>query len=135
IVIALFSIQLIFVHIQVIKISQVKQKMSTAMRVDITQRIEKTSYKEFHKQQVGTYASWLSKHLSTIDTVGFDDFYALLSGMIATLTSTVALFFFQWSLVLWTLIAGMITGFLPKIFEKQMAKASLNTTKENERFL
>ncbi|HIZ71400.1 MAG TPA: ABC transporter ATP-binding protein/permease [Candidatus Atopostipes pullistercoris] len=135
IVIALFSIQLIFVRIQVIKISQVKQKMSTAIRVDITQRIEKTSYKEFHKHQVGTYASWLSNDLSTIETVGFDQFYALLSGAIATLTSTVALFFFHWSLVLWTLIAGMITIFLPKIFEKQMAKASLNTTKENERFL
>ena len=79
IVIALFSIQLIFVRIQVIKISQVKQKMSTAIRVDITQRIEKTSYKEFHKHQVGTYASWLSNDLSTIETVGFDQFYALLS--------------------------------------------------------
>src|SRR5690625_1413111 len=109
--------------------------MSTAQRIEITQRIEKTSYKEFHKHQVGTYASWLSNDLSTIETVGFDQFYALLSGAIATLTSTVALFFFHWSLVLWTLIAGMITVFLPKIFEKQMAKASLNTTKENERFL
>lgn len=135
IVLGLFAIQLIFVRLQIIKISQVKQKMATAIRTDITQRIEKTSYNEFHKRQVGTYASWLSNDLSTIETVGFDNFYALLTGAIATLTSVIALFFFHWSLVLWTVVAGALTIFLPKIFEKQMAKSSLNTTKENERFL
>src|SRR5699024_8991776 len=135
IVLGLFAIQLIFVRLQIIKISQVKQKMATAIRTDITQRIEKTSYNEFHKRQVGTYASWLSNDLSTIETVGFDNFYALLTGSIATLTSVIALLFFHWSLVLWTVVAGALTIFLPKIFEKQMAKSSLNTTKENERFL
>src|SRR5690625_5022334 len=78
IVLALFGVQFIFVRLQIIKISQVKQKMATAIRLDITQRIEKTSYNEFHKRQVGTYASWLSNDLSTIETVGFDQFYALL---------------------------------------------------------
>ena len=135
IVLGLFAIQLIFVRLQIIKISQVKQKMATAIRVDITQRMEKTSYNEFHKRQVGTYASWLSNDLSTIESVGFDNFYALLTGAIATLTSVIALFFFHWSLVLWTIIAGTLTVFLPKIFEKQMAEASLKTTKENEYFL
>ena len=135
IVLGLFAIQLIFVRLQIIKISQVKQKMATAIRTDITQRIEKMGYNEFHKRQVGTYASWLSNDLSTIETVGFDNFYALLTGSIATLTSVIALLFFHWSLVLWTVVAGALTIFLPKIFEKQMAKSSLNTTKENERFL
>src|SRR5699024_5363260 len=108
IVLRLFAIQLIFVRLQKIKISQIKQKMATAIRVDITQRMEKTSYNEFHKRQVGTYASWLSNDLSTIESVGFDNFYALLTGAIATLTSVIALFFFHWSLVLWTIIAGTL---------------------------
>src|SRR5699024_1416135 len=135
IVLGLFAIQLIFVRLQIIKISQVKQKMATAIRTDITQRIEKTSYNEFHKRQVGTYASWLSNDLSTIETVGFDNFYALLTGAIATLTSVISLLFLHWSLVLWTVVAGPLTIFLPKIFEKQMAKSSLNTTDECERFV
>jgi ABC-type bacteriocin/lantibiotic exporter with double-glycine peptidase domain len=135
IVLALFGVQFIFVRLQIIKISQVKQKMATAIRLDITQRIEKTSYNEFHKRQVGTYASWLSNDLSTIETVGFDNFYNLLSGVIATLTSIIALFFFHWSLVVWAIMSGALTIFLPKIVEKQMAQASLDTTKENEYFL
>lgn len=135
IVLSLFGIQLIFVRLQIIKISQVKQKMATAIRKDITERIEHTSYSEFHTRQIGTYASWLSNDLTTIETVGFDNFYTILSGMIATVTSIIALFFFHWSLVVWAIIAGALTVFLPKIFEKQMADASLFTTQENEHFL
>jgi len=135
IIFGLFGIQFIFVRLQIIKISQIKQKMATAIRTDITKRIENTSYSEFHTRQVGTYASWLSNDLSTIETVGFDNFYTMVSGLISTLTSVVALFFFHWSLVVWTIISGAITIFLPKLFEKQMADASLFTTQENERFL
>jgi len=135
IILALFGLQFIFVRLQIIKISQVKQKMATAIRTDITKRIEGASYSEFHKRQVGTYASWLSNDLSSIETVGFDNFYTMLSGMIATFTSIIALFFFHWSLVVWALISGAMTIFLPKIFDKQMADASLATTRENEQFL
>lgn len=135
VVLVLFGIQFIFIRLQIIKVSQVKQKMATAIREDITKKIENTSYKEFHKRQVGTYVSWLSNDLSTIESTGFDQFYTFLSGITATITSIAALFFFHWSLVLWTFIAGTITIYLPKIFEKRMAKASLNTTQENEQFL
>ena len=134
IILGLFGVQLIFVRLQIIKTSQVKQKMATAIRTDITERIETASYSEFHMRQVGTYASWLSNDLSTIETVGFDNFYAILSGIIATLTSIIALFFFHWSLVVWALIAGALTIFLPKIFEKKMAQASLHTTQERALF-
>lgn len=135
IVFLLFGIQFVFIRLQIIKISQVKQKMSTAIRKDITERIEKTSYSEFHTRQVGTYTSWLSNDITAIESAGFDQFYALLSGAIATFTSIIALFFFHWSLVIWSLFAGGLTIYLPKIFEKQMAQTSLNTSQENEQFL
>lgn len=131
----LFAIQLIFIRFQMIKITQVEQKMATAIRTDVTKRMEEASYSEFHKRQVGTYASWLSNDLSTIETAGFDNLYSILSGIIASFTSVIALFYFHWSLVLITLLTGALTLWLPKLVEKQMAKASLFTTQENERFL
>lgn len=135
IILLLFSIQLIFIRLQIIQISKVKQKMATAIRTDITKRLEKTSYQSFHQKSVGTYASWLSNDLNTVESVAFDNFYNLLSGVIATITSVIALFYFHWSLVLWAFFAGGLTIWLPKIFEKQMAKTSLFMTQENERFL
>lgn len=134
-VIGLFTIYFIFTRIQIVKISETKQKMATAIRTDITKQIEKASYNEFHTRQVGTYTSWLSNDLATIETDGFDNFYFILEGVIASMASIIALFYFHWSLVLWAIFAGALTIWLPKLLEKQMAQASLFTTQENERFL
>lgn len=134
-ILVLFIIYLFFTRIQIIKISQTKQKIATEIRTDITKRIEKTSYKHFHERQVGTYASWLSNDISIIEGEAFGNLYLMLTGIVGSFTSVLALFFFHWSLGLLTLVVGGLTILLPKIFQKQMAEASLATTKENERFL
>lgn len=134
-ILALFIVYLIFTHFQIVKISQAKQKMATAIRTDITTRIEKTSYNHFHDRQVGTYVSWLSNDIATIEVTAFDNLYQMLTGLIGSLTSIVALFFFHWSLGLWTLVIGGATILLPKIFQKQMGEASLFATKQSEHFL
>lgn len=126
---------LIFTYVQIVKVSQTKQKMLTAIRGDITHRIEQTSYSNFHERQVGTYTSWLSNDMTTIETQTFDGFYNVLSGLIATVTSVIALLFFHWTLVLWSFFAGAVTLLLPRLYEKKMSEASLFTTQENERFL
>lgn len=126
---------LIFTYVQIIRVSQTKQKMLTAIRGDITRRIEQTSYSNFHKRQVGTYASWLSNDMTTIETQTFDGFYNVLSGLIATVTSVIALLFFHWTLVLWSFFAGAVTLLLPRLYEKKMSESALFTTQENERFL
>jgi len=126
---------LFFTFLQINKTSQVKQKMLTAIREDITLRIEQTSFSGFHERQVGTYASWLSNDMSTIESQAFEGFYAVLSGIIASLTSLVALFYFHWSLVVWSFAAGTLTLLLPKLYEKKMGEAALFATQENERFL
>lgn len=130
-----FLFFLMFTYVQIIKVTQTKQKMLTAIRADITLRIEQTSYSSFHERQVGTYASWLSNDMTTIETQTFDGFYNVLSGLIATVTSVIALLFFHWTLVLWSFFAGGVTLLLPRLYEKKMSEASLFTTQENERFL
>ncbi|WP_208560245.1 ABC transporter ATP-binding protein [Marinilactibacillus kalidii] len=126
---------LVFTFFQINVMSRVKQRMLTAIRQSITERLEKVSYKVFHEKQVGTYASWLSNDMNTIEVSAFDECYTVLSGLIATTTSVIALFFFHWSIVLLSFLIGALTLWLPKLFEKQLAAASLATTKENEVFL
>ena len=64
----IFMIYLFFSYILINKKSQTKQKMATAIRTDVTKRMEQTSYSNFHTKPVGTYASWLSNDLNTIET-------------------------------------------------------------------
>jgi ABC-type multidrug transport system, ATPase and permease components len=130
-----FMIFLGFTYLKIVKQNQTIQKMVTAIRADITSRIEKTSYNGFHEKQVGTYASWLSNDMNTIETQAYSRFYDVAAGLIGTLTAIIALFFYHWSLVIWSLLAAGITLLLPRLLEKQMNEATLKTTQENERFL
>lgn len=130
-----FLFLLFFTYLHIVKTSQTKQKMLTAIREDITSKIESTSYSHFHDRQVGTYASWLSNDMSMIETQSFDGFYSVLTGIIASVTSITALFFFNWSLVVWSLAAAGLTLLLPRLYQKKMAASTLHTTQENERFL
>lgn len=124
-----------FTYLLIVKQTQTIQKMVTAIREDITKRIQQTSYKGFHEKKVGTYTSWLSNDMHTIESQTFEGIYQVISGIIGTISSVVALFFFHWSLVVWSLLVAGITLLLPKIYQKKMGEASLATTKENERFL
>ena len=131
----IFMFLLVFTYLRIVKQTKTIQKMVTSIREDITLRMEKTSYNSFHEKQVGTYASWLSNDINTIETESFTALYTVLSGIIATITSVIGLLFFHWSLVVWSLVATGITLLLPKIYEKKMGEAALKTTQENERFL
>src|SRR5690625_752310 len=134
-ILGVYLVFLFFLNFEINKQSQTMQIMSTAVRKDITERIEETSYSDFHKKQVGTYAAWLSTDINTIETQGFDQFYAVIKGLIATATAVVGLFVFHWSIVIWTLFVSGLTLLLPTLYQKKLAKASLKTTEEGERFL
>lgn len=132
---AVFMLFLVFLSFQINKISETKQKMATAIRIDVTKRMEQTSYANFHKKQVSTYTSWLSNDLNTIEGSAFNEFYSVLSGIIGTVTSIIALLTFHWSILVLTLAIAGLTLLLPRIYQKKLSEASLFTTKENERFL
>lgn len=126
---------LLFTYLQIVKQNQAIQKMVTAIREDITTRMEQTSYNDFHEKQVGTYTSWLSNDMNTIETQTYSGIYTVASGIISTITSAIALFFFHWSLVLWSFIVAGLTLLLPRIYQNKLGEAALATTQGNEQFL
>lgn len=132
---AVYMIFLFFTYLQVVKQNQTIQKMVTAIREDITTRMEQTSYNGFHEKQIGTYTSWLSNDINTIEGQTYSGIYTVASGIIGTITSAIALLFFHWSIVVWSFIVAGITLLLPRIYQKKLAEATLATTEENEEFL
>lgn len=131
----IYLVFLVFLNFEIVKQSQTMQMMSTSIRLDITERMERTSYAGFHEKQVGTYASWLSTDINTIESHGFDQFYSVVKGIISAITAIVGLFVFHWSIIVWTLFVSGLTLLLPRIYQKKLAKASLATTEEGEQFL
>ncbi|MGM0125118.1 hypothetical protein IGI37_002515 [Enterococcus sp. AZ194] len=126
---------LILTYWQVKQISKVKQLMATHIREALTTKLSKTSYKEFHSRQVGTYASWLTNDLTMIESAGFDSFYHIAAGLIGTTLSILTLFSFHWSLAVFSIIVGGLLLSLPKLLQKKMTAASSAVASENETFL
>lgn len=133
-VLAAFTLFLILVFFRVRWKTTVIQKMINYLRLEITDRLTGTSYGDFHKEKVGTYASWLTNDINTIEK-SFDSFYQVASGMIATVVSFFALFSFHWSLVLLTFVESVALLLLPKIFEKEMKHRYLTVATKSEVFL
>ena len=58
--------------------AKVTSKMQTALRQDITKKLENCSYSVYNKENSGTYLSWLNNDVQTINTSGFSAVYDVL---------------------------------------------------------
>lgn len=130
-----FSIFLLFTYWKINQQSKTMQKMTTYLRVDLMKKLSKTDYCEFHKQKVGTYASWMTNDLNQIEQMGFFPFYALVEGTINSILAAIALFFLHWSLLLLCICEVLLLLLIPKIFEKKMGQTGQKVADANETFL
>lgn len=133
-VLAAFSVFLILIFFRIRWTARVVQKMVNHLRKDIVHRLTTVNYQTFHKETVGTYASWLTNDSNTIEK-SFSSFYQIASGLIATVVSFLALFSFHWSLVLLTLLESIGMLLLPKLFEKEIKQRFITVSKRSETFL
>lgn len=125
---------LLFSYLKIIQMSKTKQIVATGIRSDISRRIEQMDYEDFHRREANTYSSWMTNDVTTILNVGFESFYKMLELGIAMITSIITLFFFHWTIVLFSIIVGYVTLQLPKFMQKRVQSASLTLTEEMSAF-
>lgn len=130
-----FSVFLMFTYWKINQQSRTTQKMATYIRVDLMKKFSKTDYMSFHRQKVGTYASWMTNDLNQIEQMGFLPLYSLAEGAINSILAAVSLLFLHWSLLLLCVGEVLLLLMIPKLFEKKMGKAGQKVAVSNERFL
>lgn len=111
------------------------QEMSLALRADISTVLSRSSYLCFHRKSTNTYASWLTNDVTMIEDRGFSNVYYVAGLITDPIVSIIALMKFHWSIVVLTLISSVITTIAPQVLRRQMQKANISITQENERFL
>lgn len=109
------------------------QKMIGDIRNEITNSIARNSFEQYHKNDPGTYISWLSNDLKIVEQ-GFNNFYDLLSTFFTVVTSLLALLTLDVYIVLGTLILSIVLIQAPKFLTKYLEKATEKFTEENARF-
>lgn len=111
------------------------QRMDLLLRRDVMTVLSKQTYAGFHEKNVNTYASWLTNDITMIEERGFQKVYSVISFITDPIVSLVVLFQYHWSIVALTVVASLVTTFLPQIMHHKMEAASVATTKQNESFL
>lgn len=115
--------------------SKTIQKINTSIRSEITTKLSKSSYATFHNQKEGTYVSWMSNDINTLEQIGFKNVFYIVTFIANIAFSTISLFFFHYSLVITVFVFTILMIYIPKKLSKKLNEATLNITKENERFI
>ncbi|RPA60445.1 ABC transporter ATP-binding protein [Aerococcus agrisoli] len=132
------GLQLLYVVSLLFKIpyqAYVTQKMITAIRKDITQSIEQLSYQAYHEKHSASLASWLTNDMQTIETNGIDAVYEMITLIFMGIGAIIALLYFHWSILLFSLVSSVITLLLPRLMTKRVQAATLAATEEEEKFM
>lgn len=89
------------------------QDMVSAMRADLMARAD--SYNRFHHHNESYYISGLMNDINLVNIKIYKNFYALIQFIGLLIFSSVTIIFFQWKLIVLTLIMGIISIYFPRI--------------------
>lgn len=137
-IVSTFIIYFIFLLITYIKMlfqSETQEKVKIHLRNKIANRLKHTNYQGYHQHKPSTYSSWLMNDINHISNESLSPFYELLSGIISLVISIITLLSLHWVLLTYTLVALSLILFIPKLFNKVIARASKKLTTQNEIYL
>lgn len=130
-----FLLYLLVVYIKIQYQNYITQIMLIDIKLDIINSIEKSDYEKFNENESGTYISWLSNDMMIIEQKGFNNLYQITTMLSESLLSIFGLFFFHWSIIVFTLLLSVTTILLPSIFNNTISKKSIDYSKSLEKFI
>ncbi len=123
------------IYLSIYRLAIIKQRVDTSLRRDISQRIAKSSFAQFHSQPDGTYSSWMSNDLAVINSEAIENFFAIIAAVADVIFASLTLAYFHYSILITVFVLSIAMMLLPKVFKKSLAKASLKRTESNEKLM
>ena len=133
-----FGVYLLFLaDTYLIRVNQTKliQKMTLSLRDDYINSLTRKSFSEFKNKTVGEHLSILNNDIKIIEESGFESFYSLVSTVFTTFFSIIALFSYDYRIVLLSILLTLILTYLPRNFAHKMEKAMKRFSIGNETFI
>ncbi|MCQ9210438.1 ATP-binding cassette domain-containing protein [Granulicatella seriolae] len=115
--------------------TRVSQLMSTKIRTDVISKLEDVSYQKYHEYDSGTFVSWITNDINTIERDGFANVYLLITMIVNMLFASIALLFFHWSIIVYSVAVSVITILLPRLVQAKVRDAVIDFSKQQERFV
>lgn len=111
------------------------EKMNTALRFDISEKLCDLSTREYSNNQIGDYISWFQNDIEMIEKNGFQQIFNVIGNITYAVVSLMSLFYFHYSLVLIALISLIVMSIIPKLLNKKIAKIGESYSNAQEMFV
>ena len=132
IMLGVFLVWCLQIYMQTVSYSKALEAMNISMREDITNRIAHYTYSDYEKHSEGTYVSWLTNDITTINYYGFGTLSMIVTQLFTVLFSIVAIINFHYSLLITISILALIVLNTPKLFSKRMNERMTEMTQGDE---
>lgn len=96
--------------------------MNNQVRRDMAATLLCKTHQEYHTQESGEYLSWLTTGVERIEASVWSSFFCLTAYVTRVITSLVALATLHWSLLLASIVVGLILLAVPQLFQKRMER-------------
>ena len=120
---------LIYSFFQMIKDTykeKIIQKQLNDIRSDLLNEISSLSHLEFSTRVYSEYQSWLINDMNLLRENGFLQIYAAVESVITIILNSVAIIYFHWSLLLFTILLTFFVYISPKFFQKRIDTITSN---------
>lgn len=125
----------VFAYFGAVSQEKTIQTINTTIRVDVLGGVTAQEFSQFHEKPIGTYESWLSNDINTVDQAAFANFFDLTASLFGAGIAIFTLFFYSIWIGIATLVLTGLMMLIPMLFSKPMNRVGENATKENEHFM
>lgn len=110
------------------------QAMDADIRLQIIQQLVGTDYSTYHQTATGTYVSWLTNDIATINDYGFETLVLVIYQALIIMMSVGALIHFHYSLIMTVVVLLLLMALVPHIFTRKLNQATLTMSHVTEQF-
>lgn len=108
------------------------KKYNMSLRNQVLKKITGMEYSEFILKQPGEYASWLISDINLIETNSILPFFNLIQAISSGIFSVIALAYMHYSILILSVISGILLTIVPKIFVEIMKKSAYEQSVKGE---
>ena len=104
--------------------------LNNDVRKNIYDSILRQNYKQYHKNDIGEYLSWVTNDIKQIEQLAWIPFFSGVGRVTQVIVSIISLAFLHWSLVLFALLSAFLMWSIPNLFHKKIEKLGKNCSQE-----
>lgn len=118
-----WAISFLASHMETVFHYRAQRQINELERKDMVEMLLKKSYSEYYAEESGSYLSGFTNDIAQMEQLGWEPLFGMFGVLAQIVSSLIALFYLHWSLLVVSIIFGILMVLLPRIFNQKLENA------------